>query len=500
MTVDVRIEAEIRRLFYAEHFRVGTIATQLGVHHDVVRRVVGVLAPGRMPPPRPSMVLPFAGFIDDTLRQYPRLCSTRLFDMLSPRGYEGSVRTLRDYVATVRPVPKGEAFLRTEPMIGEQSQIDWAHVGKIPVAGGERALWVFVLVLAYSRAIWAELVLEMTAACLRRSLVRACAYFGGATRQWLFDNPKIVVLERHGDAVRFHPGLLELAGVLHVQPRLCGVRKPQQKGRVERAVRYLRDRFFAARSIRSIEQGNGELTEFLGGIALARPHPRWPDRTVADVLAEERSRLLKLPDALPETDEVLTVPVDKTASIRFDANIYSVPPEYVPPHSRVRKLLTLVASDASVRLLDGNSTGRTTRAVLGARAGRGTARASRRDSWPPSAAPATARAETACAPSCRGSIRSSSAGSAPAETSAGWSRRCASCSTSMAQILVAAAVTDAIARGTHDPGALAVVCEQKRRAKNRPVPIDLELGAHVPDKDVIPHSLETYDDAQRRRR
>jgi len=66
--------------------------------------------------------------------------------------------------------------------------------------------------------------------------------------------------------------------------------------------------------------------------------------------------------------------------------------------------------------------------------------------------------------------------------------------------LVAAAVTDAVARGTHDPGALAVVCEQKRRAKNRPVPIDLELGAHVPDKDVIPHSLETYDDAQRRRR
>ena len=123
MTVDVRIEAEIRRLFYAEHFRVGTIATQLGVHHDVVRRVVGVLAPGRMPPPRPSMVLPFAGFIDDTLRQYPRLCSTRLFDMLSPRGYEGSVRTLRDYVATVRPVPKGEAFLRTEPTLGDR----WQH-------------------------------------------------------------------------------------------------------------------------------------------------------------------------------------------------------------------------------------------------------------------------------------------------------------------------------------------------------------------------------------
>jgi transposase len=499
VTVDVRVEAEIRRLFYAEHFRVGTIATQLGIHHDVVRRVVGVLAPGRMPSPRPSMVLPFAEFIDDTLRQYPRLCSTRLFDMLCPRGYQGSVRTLRDYVATVRPVPKGEAFLRTEPMVGEQSQIDWAHVGKIPVAGGERALWVFVLVLAYSRAIWAELVLEMTAACLRRSLVRACSYFGGATRQWLFDNPKIVVLERHGDAVRFHPGLLELAGALHVQPRLCGVRKPQQKGRVERAVRYLRDRFFAARSLRSLEQGNGELTEFLGGIALARHHPRWPDRTVADVLAEERTRLLKLPEALPETDQILSVPVDKTASIRFDTNVYSVPPDQVPPNTRVRKLLTLVASDTTVRLLEANNE---------------VARHSR--CW--------GRGQVVELPEHRDAILATKRGARDGKgrdrlraqlpgidtlferwVSAG--RNVGWMVTQVRKLLdlygadlVAAAVTDAIARGTHDPGALAVVCEQKRRAKNRPVPIDLELGAHVPDKDVIPHSLETYDDAQRRRR
>jgi transposase len=499
VTIDVRIETEIRRLFYAEHFRMGTIATQLGVHHDVVRRVLGVLAPGRIPPPRPSLVLPFAAFIDDTLRQYPRLCSTRLYDMLCPRGYEGSVRTLREYVATVRPVPRGEAFLRTEPMIGEQAQIDWAHVGKIPVAGGERALWVFVIVLAYSRAIWAELVLEMTAACLRRSLVRASSYFAGATRQWLFDNPKIVVLERHGDAVRFHPGLLELAGVLHVQPRLCGVRKPQQKGRVERAVRYLRDRFFAARTIRSIEQGNRELTEFLEGIALARPHPRWPERRVADVLAEERLRLLKLPDAMPETDEVLSVPVDKTASIRFDTNVYSVGPEFVPPNARTRKLLTLVASDTTVRLLDGDTE---------------VARHSR--CW--------GRQQVVELPEHRDAILSTKRGARDgkgrdrlqaelpgidtlferwvgAGRNVGWM---------VAQVrklldlygadLMAAAVTDAIARGTHDPGALAVVCEQKRRAKNRPVPIDLELGAHVPDKDVIPHNLETYDDAQRRRR
>jgi len=68
-----------------------------------------------------------------------------------------------------------------------------------------------------------------------------------------------VVLERHGAAARFHPALLELTGRLNVEPRLCGVRQPQHKGKVERSIRYLRDRFFDGRVISSIEQGNREL-------------------------------------------------------------------------------------------------------------------------------------------------------------------------------------------------------------------------------------------------
>lgn len=493
MTIDARVEAEIRRLFYAEHFRVGTVATQLGVHHDVVRRVLGLLEPRRIPLPRPSILVPFADFIDETLHSYPRLRATRLFDMLKERGFGGSVRSVREYVATVRPLPRAEVFLRTEPMIGEQAQVDWAHVGKLGVPGGERALWVFVMVLAFSRAMWAELVLEMTAASLRRSLVRAGAYFGGSTRQWLFDNPKIVVLERHGDAVRFHPGLLDLAGALHVQPRLCGVRKPQQKGRVERAVRYLRDRFFAARSILSVDEGNLDLLDFLERIAHARPHPRFTDRTVAAVFEEERSRLLKLPDPLPATDVVDSVVADKTAFVRFDTNLYSVPPEHA------HKTLTLVASDRTVRLLDGAEPvarharcwGRRQRVELpehreailatkrGARVGKGLERL---------------RAELPGIDTLieRWVIAGRNVGWMIAQTLKLLDLYGAD--------LMSAAVGAAVERGTHDPGALAILCEQKRRAGNRPVPLDLALGSHVPDKDVIPHNLETYDHVQRRHR
>ena len=178
MTVPKEVETEIRRLHDAERWPLGTIAAQLSLHEDVVRRVLGLLEPAKPKAPRIFLVDPFKDFIAETLQAYPRLCASRLFDMICGRGYRGSDRTLRTYVAKVRPHPPREVFLRVEPLIGEQGQIDWMHVAKVKVPGGERSLWAFVMVLAYSRAMWGELVFDMTAYSLIRSLVRACEYFG----------------------------------------------------------------------------------------------------------------------------------------------------------------------------------------------------------------------------------------------------------------------------------------------------------------------------------
>ena len=89
MTVPSETEVEIRRLFFAEHWLVGTIATQLNVHEDVVRRVTGLMSPKRHVAGPPRLVEPFEDFIDETLRRYPKLRATRLYDMVSARGYPG---------------------------------------------------------------------------------------------------------------------------------------------------------------------------------------------------------------------------------------------------------------------------------------------------------------------------------------------------------------------------------------------------------------------------
>jgi hypothetical protein len=95
------LEAEIVRLHYAEHWTVGTIATQLETHVEVVERVLGLGEPRAPSELRPRIIDPYRPFIDDTLRRYPKLLATRLYDMVRERGFPGSVRTVREHVALV---------------------------------------------------------------------------------------------------------------------------------------------------------------------------------------------------------------------------------------------------------------------------------------------------------------------------------------------------------------------------------------------------------------
>lgn len=487
MTIGIDIEAEIRRLFYAEHWRRGTIAAQLGIHSDVVSRVTGNVGMKRgTRRTSPLLLEPFAPFVVETLTQYPSLRATRLLDMIRERGYAGSLRTLRRYVKTVRPKARAVALLRVDTLPGEQSQIDWAHVGEIAVPGGTRKLWVFVAVLAHSRACFAELVFSQDVHSLRRSLVRAASFFGGVTRQWLFDNPKTVVIARRGDLVRFHPELLDIAAQLHVQPRLCTPRQPQQKGRVERLIRYLKDRFFAARRFHSIEHGNAQLLDFIAHVAHQRPHPGFPDRTVADVFDEERPRLLALPDPLPATDLVMPVPFDKTAFFCLDTNQYSAPSAYAC------RTLTLMASDTEIRLLDGDAEV--------ARHPRCWGRHQRIES-PAHRAELLEEKRAARDLKSRDRLRAEIPG---AEVLlARWfdaGRNVGSLAARTLQLLDAygpsittEAVAEMIARGTHDPGALAILCEQRRRGPAGP-PAAIHFGDHVRERDVIPHDLGDYDE------
>jgi transposase len=345
--IDVETVTRIRHLYYAEHWPVGTIASELGLHHETVKRALSD-GPRTQAPMRPGLLDPYVGLIREVLERHPRLRATRLWQMLRERGCPLSPRQIRDKVRALRPNHR-EAFLRRRTFPGEEGQVDWASFGHVTIGSARRALSVFLLTLTYSRWFFLRFFLDQSMENFLRGHVYGFEDLHGVPRHCLYDNLRSAVLDRYGEAVRFNPRLLELASHYHFAPRACRPARGNEKGAVERTVRYVRDSFFAARSFSSIEDLNRQALAWRDEVAGAR---RWPvddRRTVADAFEDEGKQLLTLPTHPFETDLIIPVRSRKTIYVRFDLNDYSI------PHTAVGRQLTLSVSETTVRILDGAS-------------------------------------------------------------------------------------------------------------------------------------------------
>jgi len=97
--IDPEVRVQIRRYFYAEHWKVGTIAQALGVHPDTVKRAIEVERFHRAEQLRATLLDPYLPLVRQTLEAHPRLRATRLQQMLRDRGYRGSIQQVRRVVA-----------------------------------------------------------------------------------------------------------------------------------------------------------------------------------------------------------------------------------------------------------------------------------------------------------------------------------------------------------------------------------------------------------------
>lgn len=131
MTIDEEQKSLIRRLFYADHYRIYSICQVVGVHHTTVKRVLNLnqTAPQIE---RKSKISPYIEVISEHLEKYPSIRSTRLIQILQDRGYNGSINLLRIHVRKLKPLIK-KPYMRMTVHPGEQAQVDWAHCGQLKV-------------------------------------------------------------------------------------------------------------------------------------------------------------------------------------------------------------------------------------------------------------------------------------------------------------------------------------------------------------------------------
>jgi transposase len=483
------IEAQILRYHHVEKWTVGTIARQLHIHHSVVRRVLTQAGlASRSMAPRPSRIDAYLPMIHETLKAFPQLTASRLFAMAHERGYRGSPDHFRHLIAQHRPRRPAEAYLRLRSLPGEQAQVDWGHFGHLSIGRARRPLMAFVTVLSHSRQIYLRFFLDAQMESFLRGHVGAFTAWGGVPRVLLYDNLKSAVLERRGDAIRFHPTLLGFAGHYRFEPRPVAVARGNEKGRVERAIGYIRGAFFAARTFTDIDDLNAQADDWCRGLAAERRCPGEPQRTVGEVFAEEAPRLLPLPDNPAPLLERVAVKVGKTPYVRFDLNDYSV------PHTHVSRTLSVLADPHEVRVVDGAH-------VL----------ACHRRSYDKGAQVEQVDhlealvAQKRSARQHRATDRLAQVAPASRDLmllAAERGSNLGAITTGLMKLLdrfgaadLQAAIREAIERDVPHPNAVRLALERRREARGEAPPVAIDLPAAVRERDapVRPHALEPYD-------
>jgi transposase len=276
----------------------------------------------------------YKGLIDTWLRDEVRSqwSAERIFDELQDRGYTGGRTVVKNYVHEHRPRPKAMAESRFYVKPGQQIQIDWAEMGPVSIGGVTIKLYAFVAIMAWSRELFVRFTTDMKLLTWLDCHRRAFEFFGGVPLEVLIDNLKTGVVARAGATVRWHPQYEAMAIGLGFRPIAHFPMRPKTKGRVERIVRFARERFFVGREVVDLERFNDEALAWLHRRANARVHRVTRERP-CDRFVIERQALkpLNAYDIVLEETRV----ADAYALASVDGVRYSVPAAYA------RRVLTL---------------------------------------------------------------------------------------------------------------------------------------------------------------
>ena len=278
---------------------VSDIARRTGFDRKTVRRYIarGLEPPAYTPrPPRPTLLAPYHACLRERVAAFPELRASRLLRELRAMGYRGGYTQLTDFLRTVRPQTPVGFEQRFETAPGQQAQVDFAHFRAEFAAepGVSRVVWLFSMVLGHSRLIWARFVAHQDLQAVLRCHDAAFEALGGVPGEILYDRMRTAVSGEDETGVIYNPVLVACARHYGFQPRACRPYRAKSKGKVERPFRYVREDFFLARSFRDLDDLNGQLRQWLDGVANARVHAT-TRRVVCEHFADERPHLKPLP-------------------------------------------------------------------------------------------------------------------------------------------------------------------------------------------------------------
>jgi transposase len=332
---------EVLKLAFVDGLGIRAIARQLRVGRKTVRRILAKEGERRKrhgqpsAAPRATLLSAYEGAIRQMLSDVPEMKAPAVLERLRPLGYVGGITVLRDRLRPLRPHAEREPFLTLDFAPGAAAQVDWADFG-FALPGCPRRVSAFVMALCYSRMLYLEFVLSQGMGSFLRCMERGLRFFGGTTTVDIFDNMKTVVLSHTPTATVFNPRFLEYARTRHFVGVACNVRRGNEKGRVERPIGFIRERFWPGCRPTDLLDLNVKASTWRDTFANNRVH-EVTGKVPSLVFGNQERQLLRPVGEIPfNTDDVESAGVTKSFRVRFDRCTYSVPPQLVGQNVVVR--------------------------------------------------------------------------------------------------------------------------------------------------------------------
>jgi len=318
-------DVEIHAL-HARGWSQAAIARHTGRDRKTIRRYLSDEAAGRRRERPASCLEPFRGYITARFVEDPHLPAVTLLDELLAAGFDRSYPTLVRELRRLqlRPVclvcqqRRGQApTVEIDHPAGEEIQFDWLEFSDTPWG---RPAYLLVGALSHSgrfRAVFCE---QMTFGHLAGALHEILVGLGGSARVWRVDRMATAVIP---GTDRLNAQFAQMAKHYSVDVAICPAHRPQRKGVVEAAIKFIGQRWWRTAKATSMLQAQQSLDAFSTEVSDARGRGQG---TVGEFGQAEPLRALP---ALAFPAEIVVERVaSRSALVAFEANRYSVPPGY----------------------------------------------------------------------------------------------------------------------------------------------------------------------------
>ncbi len=325
------------------------IAKKLGIHRKTVKKVLAKTEITQVQSvyTRSSKLDEYKEFIKTMLENDFEYKATNLYDKLLKVGFTGSYEIVKRYVSAFKKEKVKKAFIRFETEPGFQAQVDFGEFQIATASGKVIKLYLFLMILGYSRKLYAAFLPHCDLARFLDCHQRAFQFFGGVPQEILYDRMKNVYIGRYAGKDRFNNSLLSMAFHFGFRPRVAPAYAPWVKGKVERPFSFIREGFWRGYKYTHIERAQSDLDEWLQ-MKDERIHGTTHER-VSVRFEKEKPFLGLVPANDFDSSYRLFRTVAKDCTIRFDGN------SFVVPHHLVEKQVLVRVKAPTLRVYDNES-------------------------------------------------------------------------------------------------------------------------------------------------